>query len=54
MVLQANTYGTNSQPYYVFLNHKQEKLVEPANYQDFGTVELFSDWLKRGIKEFYK
>jgi thiol:disulfide interchange protein DsbD len=54
MVLQANTYGTNSQPYYVFLNHKQEKLVEPANYQDFGTVELFSDWLKRGVKEFYK
>jgi thiol:disulfide interchange protein DsbD len=54
MVLQANTYGTNSQPYYVFLNHEEKQMVEPANYQDFGTVELFSDWLKRGIDEFYK
>ncbi|MBT7725845.1 MAG: thiol:disulfide interchange protein [Flavobacteriales bacterium] len=52
MVLQANTYGTNSQPYYVFLNHKEETLVENANYQDYGTVELFKDWLNRGIKEF--
>lgn len=52
MVLQANTYGTNSQPYYVFLNHDEEQLVEPANYQDYGTVKLFTDWLNRGIKEF--
>ena len=52
MVLQANTYGTNSQPYYVFLNHKEEILVENANYQDYGTVELFKDWLNRGLKEF--
>ena len=54
MVLQANTYGTNSQPYYVFLNNEEEQLVEPANYQDYGTVELFSDWLIRGIKEYKK
>ncbi|MAX68990.1 MAG: thiol:disulfide interchange protein [Flavobacteriales bacterium] len=52
MVLQANTYGTNSQPYYVFLNHKEETLVENANYQDYGTVELFKDWLNRGLQEF--
>ena len=54
MVLQANTYGTNSQPYYIFLNHEEKQMVEPANYQDFGTVELFSDWLKRGLEEFHK
>jgi len=54
MVLQANTYGTNSQPYYVFLNDKEETLVENANYQDYGTVELFKDWLNRGLKEFSK
>ena len=54
MVLQANTYGTNSQPYYVFLNHKEETLVENANYQDYGTVELFKDWLNRGLNEFSK
>ncbi|MBT4478864.1 MAG: thiol:disulfide interchange protein [Flavobacteriales bacterium] len=54
MVLQANTYGTNSQPYYVFLNHEEETLVENANYQDYGTVDLFKDWLNRGLAEFSK
>ena len=52
MVLQANKYGTNSQPYYVFLDHNEEQLIEPANYQDYGTVSLFKDWLLRGMKEF--
>ena len=54
MVLQANTYGTNSQPYYVFLNHYEEQMVEPANYQDYGTVELFKDWLARGLQQYRK
>ncbi|MEC9209370.1 MAG: cytochrome c biogenesis protein CcdA [Bacteroidota bacterium] len=54
MVLQANTYATNSQPYYVLLNHDEEQIIEPANYQDYGTVELFRDWLNRGIKEYNK
>ena len=54
MVLQANTYGTNSQPYYVFLDNNEKQMVEPANYQDFGTVDLFTDWLNRGIKEYRK
>ena len=54
MVLQANSYGTNSQPYYVFLNHDEEALVENANYQDYGTVDLFTDWLTRGLQEFKK
>lgn len=54
MVLQANKYGTNSQPYYVFLNHDEGQMVEAANYQDYGTVELFTDWLKRGLVEFKK
>jgi len=52
MVLQANSYGTNSQPYYVFLNHDERQMVEPANYQDYGTVDLFTDWLNRGLQEF--
>ncbi len=54
MVLQANNYGTNSQPYYVFLNHDEEPLVENANYQDYGTVDLFTDWLNRGLQQFNK
>ena len=52
MVLQANKYGTNSQPYYVFLDHSETLLIEPANYQDYGTVSLFKDWLNRGMLEF--
>ena len=54
MVLQANKYGTNSQPYYVFLDHDEKLLIEPANYQDYGTVSLFKDWLSRGMLEFKK
>ena len=54
MVLQGNTYGTNSQPYYVLLNHNEEQIIEAANYQDYGTVELFADWLNRGLKEYNK
>ena len=29
-------------------------MVEAANYQDYGSVELFSDWLNRGLKEYNK
>ena len=52
MVLQANTYGTNSQPFYVFLDNEAKQLIGPANYQDYGTVDLFADWLSRGLIEF--
>ena len=27
-------------------------LVENANYQDYGTVDLFKDWLNRGLEKF--
>ena len=52
MVLQANRYGTNSQPYYVFLDHNEKQLIESANYQDYGEIDLFYDWLNRGMSEF--
>ena len=52
MVFQANTFGTNSQPYYVMLDLNEEQLIEPANYQDYGSVSLFKDWLERGVKLF--
>ena len=54
MVFQANTYGTNSQPYYVFLDNEENSLIENANYQDYGTVSLFKDWLTRGLDSYYK
>ena len=52
MVLQANTYKTNSQPYYVMLGSNGKPLLENANYQDYGTIDLFKDWLSRGLAAF--
>ena len=52
MVMQTKLFKTNSQPYYVFLDHSEKKLIEPANYQDYGNVNLFKDWLKRGLLAF--
>ena len=54
MVFQAEKYGNNSQPYYVFLDPNENQLIENANYQDYGTVNLFKNWLKRGLNEFQK
>ena len=52
MVLQANTDKTNSQPYYVMLGSNGKPLLENANYQDYGTIDLFKDWLSRGLAAF--
>ena len=54
MVLQANTFGTNSQPYYVILDNNENQINEAANYQDYGTVAKFQDWLTRGLAEYEK
>ena len=49
------TIDTSSEPLTVsVLNHDEKQMVEPANYQDYGNVELFTDWLNRGLKEFNK
>jgi thiol:disulfide interchange protein DsbD len=53
-VLQAETYKTNSQPYYVILDHDENQLGVSANYQDYGEVSLFKAWLDNGIEEFYQ
>jgi len=52
--MQEIKYRINAQPYYVLLDHDEEKLIEAANYQDYGKVELFDDWLRRGLKKFGK
>ena len=51
-VLQAETYKTNSQPYYVILDHNENQMGVSANYQDYGEVDLFKTWLQEGIDEF--
>ena len=53
-VLQAETYKTNSQPYYVILDHNENQIGVSANYQDYGDVDLFKTWLEEGIDEFYQ
>jgi thiol:disulfide interchange protein DsbD len=54
MVLQANSFGTNSQPYYVILDNNENQINEAANYQDYGSVAKFEDWLNRGLAEYKK
>jgi len=54
MVMQAEKYKINSQPYYLVLDHDENSLIEAANYQDYGSVEVFKDWLDRGLSEFNK
>lgn len=49
---QELRFGVNAQPFYVILDHDEELMVEPSNYQDYGTIKLFDDWLNRGLKEF--
>lgn len=51
-VLQIERYKTNSQPYYVVLDHDENQLGSPANYQDHGKVDLFKNWLQEGIDTF--
>jgi thiol:disulfide interchange protein DsbD len=54
MVMQAERYKTNSQPYYVIVDHEENQLGEAANYQDFGAVDLFKPWLEEGIQLFHQ
>ncbi len=49
---QELEYGVNAQPFYVLLDHDEKQLIEPANYQDYGEIELFDDWLERGLEKF--
>ena len=51
-VLQAERFKTNSQPYYVILDHQENQLGDAANYQDYGKVDLFKDWLIEGLNKF--
>ena len=52
MVLQTERYKTNSQPYYVVIDHDENQLGESANYQDHGKVDLFKEWLTNCISKF--
>lgn len=51
---QEIRYKINSQPYYVILDHDEKQINEAANYLNYGEVEKFNNWLKKGIADFKK
>ena len=50
--MQAERFKTNSQPYYVVLDHNEKQLGEPAAYDP--DIEKYVNWLDAGIKAFKK
>ncbi len=50
--METYIYKNNSQPYYVILNHKEEKLNEPVGYTP--DIDEYYKWLIEGIEEFNK
>lgn len=49
---QASKYGTNAQPQYILLDHKEEMLSSPTDYDP--DIQKYIKWLDDGIAEFKK
>jgi thiol:disulfide interchange protein DsbD len=47
---QTVRYHTNTQPYYVLLNHNEEELNTPYAYD--SDIDKFYNWLKEGVAQF--
>lgn len=50
--LETIKYGTNSQPYYVLMDHDEENLIDPVAYTP--DADEFYNWLKTGVANFKK
>jgi thiol:disulfide interchange protein DsbD len=50
--LQASKYNSNSQPYYVLLDHKEQLLQSPRGYNE--DVNAYVTFLQKGLEEFNK
>ena len=48
--LQTIRYKTNSQPFYVLMDHNEENLINPVAYTP--DAEEFLSWLKKGVSNF--
>ncbi|MGS2727200.1 cytochrome c biogenesis protein CcdA [Psychroserpens sp. BH13MA-6] len=48
--LQTIKYKTNTQPYYVLMDHDEENLIAPVGYTP--DVETYNNWLSKGIQNF--
>lgn len=51
--MQASRYQTNSQPYYVMVDHNENTLSNGSAAYD-PDITKFEDWLKKGIEDFKK
>ena len=47
---QISRYKANAQPYYVLIDHDEQKLIAPSAYEP--DVDEYYNWLKRGIENF--
>ena len=48
--MQAERFGTNSQPYYVVLDHNEKQIGPPAAYDP--DIQKYINWLDAGLKGF--
>ena len=48
--LQTIKYKTNSQPFYVLMDHNEENLIDPVAYTP--DVDEYYNWLKKGTSKF--
>ncbi|GAA3628437.1 protein-disulfide reductase DsbD family protein [Flavivirga jejuensis] len=48
--LQAVKYKTNSQPFYVLMDHNEDNLIDPVAYTP--DVDEYYTWLKAGVSKF--
>jgi thiol:disulfide interchange protein DsbD len=48
--MQAERFGTNSQPYYVVLDHNERQIGPPAAYDP--DIQKYINWLDAGLKGF--
>ena len=49
---QITRYKANAQPYYVLIDHNEEKLIAPSAYEP--DADEYYNWLKKGIENFTK
>jgi len=47
---QTIKYKTNTQPFYVLMNHDEENLIDPVGYTP--NIDDYYNWLKEGISNF--
>ncbi|MDW5287560.1 protein-disulfide reductase DsbD family protein [Formosa sp. PL04] len=48
--MQTIKYKSNSQPFYVIIDHNEDQLLEPVAY--LPDPEIYQTWLEEGVQEF--